>query len=81
VPESEWNDEQQGWMLALAEYRAMRCAGCGQDVRESMSHERDGIDYQTSKLRCRACDVLAVARDAYDGKRPEAVHWYVKRKR
>lgn len=32
VPESEWDETEQAWMLALKEYKATRCPLCGRSL-------------------------------------------------
>lgn len=39
--ESAWDEEQRGWMLALAEYEAGLCACCGGDPAVCQSPDAD----------------------------------------
>jgi hypothetical protein len=59
TPEAEWTPEQQGWALALAEYEASLCEGCGHDLAETLSTEAE--DWKVlPPLRCAACTRLAM---------------------
>jgi hypothetical protein len=59
-------------MLALAEYRAGTCPGCGGQLAETMTHETwDALP----PLRCHRCTVIAIAQDHHDGKQPTALRW------
>jgi hypothetical protein len=68
-------------MLALQIYRASFCpGGCGQKRSDGTSHERDGITFGARKVRCRACDELATAQEAYEGTRPQALLWWTEKR-
>jgi hypothetical protein len=80
--DSPWTAQEQGWMLALAEYEASRCDGCGNDLHESLDSEME--EWAVEPIRCGACTRLAVAQDAHakDHKHMNALRWRVwKRKR
>jgi hypothetical protein len=63
--EPEWDDAQEAWFLALAEYRASRCpCGCGQPVAESTAIENDGR-YKATANRCHARAALAIEAGRY----------------
>ena len=82
-PETEWDDWQRGWMLALFEYRASRCPGCGQNVAESMAPEGAHV-WRAQSRRCWACDAKATAMDAAphgEHDRPVARYWTVRKVR
>jgi hypothetical protein len=81
TPETEWTDEQRGWMLALAEYRATRCpCGCGQDARESLDPETEG-KWVVSNVRCEARTALSIARKPYEeSPQPEALLFHAERR-
>lgn len=71
-PEPEWDDLQSGWMLALAEYRAGRCDGCGGQLEETTTHETwDALP----PLRCHKCTVIAIAQEGHDHKHVTALRW------
>ncbi|HEX5996944.1 MAG TPA: hypothetical protein VFY84_17515 [Jiangellales bacterium] len=80
VPETEWDETEQGWMLALAEYRASLCpCGCGHKAADTLAMEGTH-QWRVRKVRCHARDQLAVAQNAYNGQRPEAVLWSVEKR-
>ena len=54
-PESEWDDRQQAWMLALAQHRAEFCpCGCGQRYVDTTSPEEGGPQFHAERVVCRA---------------------------
>lgn len=62
--ESEWDDQQRGYMLALDLYRRMTCTGCGGWMPETTTHEAE--DYAVSlPVRCGRCTALAIAQDRH----------------
>lgn len=61
-PETEWDPQQRGWMLALAEYRALRCpCGCGHNVNDTTA-KQGTHQWKVRKVRCMARDALEAAR-------------------
>ena len=56
-----WTDEDRAWAMALLEYEADLCSGCGQPRSESMAAEHE-FDYRPTALRCHGC--AAVARES-----------------
>lgn len=80
VPETEWDAEQQGWMLALGLYRAGRCPVCGGDIEECGPASRGTWEVPPPR-RCYRADAIALAQD--DRKRtprPHALMWKVRKK-
>jgi hypothetical protein len=70
-------------MLALAEYRANRCPGCGHNLAESTA-KGGAHQWRVHKRRCHACDAKAITRDIFmQGKpeRPEAVLFWTEKVR
>lgn len=59
-PETEWDALQRAWMIALGEYRATRCKGCGNNVEETTGPQ-DGLRWQVRRVRCWACHDLEAA--------------------
>jgi len=57
-----WTDEDRGWAIALLEYEADICSGCGQPRSESMDPENE-FRYRPTVLRCHACKTVADAAD------------------
>lgn len=59
-------------MLALAEYRAGTCGGCGGRLEETTTHETwDALP----PLLCYRCEVIAIAQTNHDHKHPTALRW------
>jgi hypothetical protein len=65
VPESEWNEDQRGLVLALAVWQAGMCRRCGGDLTETTNplHDRDNPQgshfYKAAKpVRCHRCTAL-----------------------
>jgi hypothetical protein len=64
--DSEWDEEQEAWFVALAGYRASRCpCGCGHDRRESMAIENDGR-YKATAAQCHARAAMSIAAKQYE---------------
>lgn len=57
-PETEWDAIQRGWMLALAEYRAGKCSGCGHNLDETLGNKGARQRWRVQKARCWACHDL-----------------------
>lgn len=63
-PETEWDAEQRGWMLALAEFRASRCpCGCGHNAKDTTGMEIPG-QWVARRVRCHARAALEAAQAA-----------------
>lgn len=77
MPEPEWDELQQGWMLALAEVDLTTCAGCGGDLNETLAHE----DWQAlPPVRCHKCTAIHAAQDRFVGQHPHALRWGAERR-
>ncbi|TBL44237.1 hypothetical protein EYA84_01995 [Verrucosispora sp. SN26_14.1] len=64
-PESEWDQDQQAWVDAWAEYRAQRCpCGCGQRYADVTSEEEGGPQFVADRKVCRARLALLEAQKA-----------------
>jgi predicted nucleic acid-binding Zn-ribbon protein len=59
-------------MLALAEYRAARCSGCGGDLMETTRHDKWN---PVPPLQCHKCEAIAVQQDTY-GKDYKHLHTF-----
>ena len=64
-----WPDDDQAWAIALLEYEADICSGCGQPRSESMAAEHE-FAYHPTALRCHGC--AAVARESENWSGPTA---------
>ena len=80
-PESEWDDQQQAWMLALVQHRAELCpCGCGQRWADVTSPEETGPVFVASRVVCRArlalleAQKVAETQDIIGGARLWQVH-------
>lgn len=56
--EALWTAEDRTWAIALLEYEAEICSGCGQPRSESMAIENE-FRYRPTVLRCHACNTVA----------------------
>lgn len=65
TPEPEWDDVEQGWMLALAAYEAERCPHCGGDLRETTDPANADAYRHQPALECYRCRAFAQSHDAY----------------
>jgi tRNA(Ile2) C34 agmatinyltransferase TiaS len=77
----EWDEREQGWMLALGEYRDTRCPNCGRDIRECTAPEADGKYEVPPAARCHATTALSIAQKAFTNPQPEAMLWRVQERR
>lgn len=77
TPETEWDADQQGWMVALAVYRAGRCPLCGGDIEECGSKSRGTWEVPLPR-RCWRTDALIAAQEARTKtEHPQALLWRV----
>lgn len=63
--ETEWDEEQQGLILALQAWRDTRCKRCGGDLRETTSPEMEDGYRALDPLCCWRCWALAGAEDKH----------------
>jgi hypothetical protein len=72
-------------MLALEEYEAGICEGCGHDLAETIPPASEPEDWTVlPPLRCSVCTLLAIEQDGYVEAKTKHVHalrWRVTRKR
>lgn len=81
TPEAEWDDLQQGWMVALGLYDATRCNGCGGDLQETTTHDRW---IPQPPLECHRCSAISQQQKQYAQDYPDTMHsfrWFAKRGR
>ena len=85
VPETEWDQPEQAWMLALDEYEAGLCEGCGHELKDTIPPASEPEDwYVAPPLRCSACTLVAIEQEGYaqaKTKQMHALRWRVQRKR
>jgi hypothetical protein len=80
-PESEWDEEQQGWLLALALARQLTCDGCGGWLPETTA--TDPEEYVVPPpYRCGKCTKLGIAQEAHaaDHRHMHATRWSAERR-
>jgi hypothetical protein len=65
TPESEWDEVEQGWMLALTEYRGSRCPGCGGDLTVTTDADNDGRFAPLQPVQCHRCVGFSQSHKAY----------------
>lgn len=77
TPESEWDDEQRAWVLAMETWRSNRCPNCGRDIAECTGTEDWTVP---PPRRCHVTTALAIARKPYEkNPQPESLLWRVQR--
>jgi hypothetical protein len=57
----EWDDEERAWILALADYEANQCGGCGGQIDETTSKVHEDHWVVPPPVRCFKCTELARA--------------------
>lgn len=63
-------------MLALANWRALTCTGCGGWLPETTAKENSDAYAPPRPVRCHCCDALGIAQEVRGSKvRPQAVRW------
>ncbi|GAB3656446.1 hypothetical protein [Glycomyces tarimensis] len=80
--ETEWDQEQQEWMLALALAEADECPGCHGRLSETTAPEADGVYVPAEPTRCHRCTALGIAADQARDKKttqPQALFFNVDR--
>lgn len=77
----EWDDEQRGWMLALAVYRAGLCPLCGRPLSVCADPESEGEWTVPPARRCQVTTALRIAAPTYkDSPQPEALLLHAERR-
>ena len=87
TPEAEWSPTEAGWMLALAQYEAGLCEGCGYPLEETLSTAPE--DWVVlPPIRCAVCTRISISQEAIiaenqkvpGGGRIHALRWIAKLK-
>jgi uncharacterized protein with PIN domain len=65
MPEVEWDEQEQAWMLALKLYRDSRCPHCDGDLAVTTAPESEGRYRHELPLQCFRCVAFAQSRKAY----------------
>ena len=63
----DWKATDQALALALTEYEANLCDGCGHPMHESMSPENEGLWVSPLPMRCHACTAIDHRVKDYEG--------------
>lgn len=61
-----WTAEDRAWAMALLEYEADLCSGCGQPRSESMAAQNE-FEYRPQALRCHGCAAVAKESERFSG--------------
>jgi hypothetical protein len=77
----EWDETEQGWMLALAEYRADRCPGCSGQLSETTAEDAERAFVGEPPHRCHKCTAIAIKQAEYQKTAPwpQALLWSARR--
>jgi hypothetical protein len=65
TPETEWDETQQAYILALAAYRRRICGGCGGDLEETTAPENEDRYKAELPLQCHRCKEFARVQERY----------------
>jgi hypothetical protein len=63
--EPEWDETEQGWMLALGRYRDGRCPHCSGDLDDTTDPKNADNYRHEPALECYRCRAFAQSHDAY----------------
>lgn len=81
APDVEWDDTEQGWMLALGAYRDSLCPGCGGEIQVTGRPEYEDRYRPLPPIECHRCVGFIRSRHAHkDNPNPEALIHRVPRK-
>lgn len=83
MAEPEWDEEQQGWMLALHQLEAEECSRCGGDLTETTDPANEFAYRVPPPARCHRCTAIGVKQhsDEYkDTRQMQALLWTAVRK-
>lgn len=69
--EAVWTAEDRAWAIALLEYEADLCSGCGQPRTESMAAEHE-FGYRAQAWRCHGCAAVAKESERFSGSKNTA---------
>lgn len=71
--EVEWDEEQRALALAMFQFQAETCHGCGGWLQETTAEEAEGKYVALPPIRCHRCKVINAEREAYH-EEPELYH-------
>lgn len=79
VHEAEWTVEDREAALALQDYEASLCSGCGQPLEETTKPEREYAYKAQLPIRCHYCTAASRGQAEYDdSEHSHALHFPVK---
>jgi len=64
-PEPEWDEREQAWMLALAQYRATRCPQCSGDLAVTTAPENEEKFKAEPPMQCFRCLAFSRSHEEY----------------
>lgn len=74
--EPEWKDDDRDAAMALQDYEASLCSGCGHPLEETTDPEKEYAYKAALPLRCHYCTAAARAQEDYrDNPHSEALHF------
>lgn len=73
--ESEWDESERQWALALLEFEASKCPGCGGVWEETTDPKSEGRWNVPPPVRCHRCTALAVAQHGEKYHHASALFW------
>jgi hypothetical protein len=77
--EVEWDDEERGWMLALAEHDSDVCGGCGGYLSETT--DPDAVYVIDPPVRCHRCTMRGYATSqAQELPQPQALYPVIRKR-
>jgi hypothetical protein len=75
----EWDDGQQGWMLALAALDIDKCDGCGGRLSETTAKDAEYVPNEP--IRCHKCTALHIGvENARNRHQPHALLYTARRR-
>lgn len=79
VPDVEWDDQEHGWMVALAQYRDTRCPRCNGDLVTTTASENEDCFVHEPPLVCFKCVAFSRVHELYaDEPHPQSLIYLVK---
>lgn len=61
----EWDEQEQAHMLALGQWRSVRCPGCGGHLPDTTEAEAEDGYVTDLPQQCHRCVALSIAHGAY----------------
>lgn len=63
--DAEWDEQEQGWMLALGQYEETLCPNCRGDLTQTSKPENEYRYAAELPLTCHRCVAFAASHDTY----------------